>query len=404
VGALYGAGEVGPEGFRALFPIFDERAYLSSCSQGALGRPVQAALEEFTESWHRHGNPWELWCERMEELRAEFAALINAEPDEVAVTFSASSAVGALASALDWRERPRVVTSDFDFPTMGHVWLAQRARGAEVAFARASGDRLPLAAFEAEVDERTRLVATSHVCYRNGFKTDLAGLAELAHAHGTPLLVDAFQSVGTEPLDVKALGVDALVTGTLKYLLGTPGAALLYVRRELAERLRPTDTGWFGQADPFAYDVHRLDYAPGARRFQSGSPPVPAVYAALAALRLLRSVGLAAVRDHVRALGDRFIAGAGERGLALMTPEAAAERGPLVMVRCRDVQRLVTRLADRGVLCSARDGALRVSFHYYNSEDDVVALLSGLDDNIDLLATAGQAPGRRRKGWASSGL
>src|SRR5262249_30404259 len=121
---------VDPTGFRRLFPIFGEKGYLNSCSQGALGEPVQAALEEVMASWHGQGNPWELWCERMEELRVEFAGLVNAEPDEVAVTFSASSAVGALASALDWSERPRVVTSDFDFPTMGHVWLAQRTRGA----------------------------------------------------------------------------------------------------------------------------------------------------------------------------------------------------------------------------------------------------------------------------------
>jgi selenocysteine lyase/cysteine desulfurase len=371
---------VEPTDFRKLFPIFEERFYLNTCSQGALGLPVQAALEEFMESWHRQGNPWELWCERMEELRSEFAGLVNARADEVAVTFSASSAIGALASALDWSDRPRVVVSDFDFPTMGHVWLAQRARGAEVAFARAQDDRLPLDSFEVQIDERTRLVTASHVCYRNGFKTDLAALAELTHAHGALLLVDAFQSMGTEPIDVRALGVDALVTGTLKYLLGTPGVALLYVRRELAERLRPTDTGWFGQADPFAYDVHHLDYAPGALRFQSGSPPVPAVYAALAAVRLLRGVGLDAVRDHIGTLVDATVAGMRARGLDVMTPDEPGCRGPLVMVRCRDVRRLLSRLAERGVLCSSRDGALRASFHFYNSEEDVRALLSGLDD------------------------
>jgi selenocysteine lyase/cysteine desulfurase len=386
---------VEPADFRKLFPIFEDRVYLNSCSQGALGLPVQAALEEFMGTWHRQGNPWGLWCERMEDLRVEFAALINAEPDEVAVTFSASTAVSAVASALDWSERPRVVTSDFDFPTMGHVWLAQRPRGAEVAFASARGDRLPPESFAAEVDGRTRLVATAHVCYRNGFKTDLAALAALAHAHGAPLLVDAFQSLGAEPLDVRALGVDALVTGTLKYLLGTPGLAFLYMRRDLAERLRPSDTGWFGQADPFAYDVHRLDPAPGALRFQSGSPPVPAVYAGLAALRLLRGVGLARVRDHVRGLADQLLAGLAERGLDVMTPFEPADRGPLVMVRCRDVERLIARLGERGVLCSTRDGALRVSFHLYNSESDVHALLSGLDDNRDLLAPAE---------WRSGGL
>jgi selenocysteine lyase/cysteine desulfurase len=369
-----------PQEFRRLFPIFEDRIYLNSCSQGALGRPVEAALAEFTASWHEHGNPWELWCQRMEELRAEFAGLINAEPDEVAVTFSVSSAVGAVASALDWRERPRVATSDFDFPTMGHVWLAQRARGAEVVFARADGDRLPAAAFEEVVDGRTQLVATSHVCYRNGFKTDLRRLAGLAHAHGALLLVDAFQSLGTEPIDVKALGVDLLTGGALKYLLGTPGVGFLYARRELTERLRPTSTGWFAQADPFAYDVHRLEYAPDARRFQSGSPPVPAVYAALAGIRLLRDVGMGRVGAHVRALGSTLIAGLQARGLPVMTPAEDARRGPLVMLRSVDVQRLLAHLAGRGVLCSTRDGALRTSFHYYNTDEDVGALLAALDD------------------------
>ena len=370
-----------PQEFRRLFPIFEERVYLNSCSQGALGRPVESALAEFTASWHEHGNPWELWCERMEELRAEFAGLINAEPDEVAVTFSVSSAVDAVASALDWGERPRVVTSDFDFPTMGHVWLAQRARGAEVVFARAEGDRLPPSAFEAVVDGRTQLVATSHVCYRNGFKADLRRLADLAHAHGALLLVDAFQSLGTEPVDVKALGVDLLTGGALKYLLGTPGVGFLYARRELAERLRPTSTGWFGQADPFAYDVHRLEYAPDARRFQSGSPPVPAVYAALAGIRLLRAVGLERIGAHVRALGSTLIAGLQARGLPAMTPPEDAARGPLVMLRTGDVPGLLAHLAGRGVLCSMRDGALRASFHYYNSDEDVAALLAVLDEH-----------------------
>jgi selenocysteine lyase/cysteine desulfurase len=377
-----------PKEFRGLFPIFERRAYLNSCSQGALGRPIEAAMAEFTASWHEHGNPWELWCERMEELRAEFARLINADADEVAVTFSASTALNAVASALDWHGRPKVVTSDLDFPTVGHVWLAQRPRGAQTVFARADGDRLPLSAYDEVVDERTRIVATTHVCYRNGFKQDIARLARKAHLAGALLLVDAFQSLGTEPVDVRALGVDFLVTGALKYLLGTPGVAFLYVKRDLARQLWPTDSGWFAQANPFAYDVHNLDLAPDARRFQSGSPPVPAVYAALAAVRLLNEVGLDRVQAQVRALGDQFIQGARERGLRLMTPENAAERGPLVMVRSADVNRLIARLAERGVLCSTRDGALRVSFHHYNSAEDVVALLDGIDAERSLLETS----------------
>ena len=145
----------------------------------------------------------------------------------------------------------------------------------------------------------TALVATTHVCYRNGFKINAAALAEVAHERGALLLLDAFQSLGTQPVDVKALGLDFMVTGALKYLLGTPGIAFLYVRDDLVERFQPSDSGWFAQEQVFAYDVHHLDYARSARRFETGSPPVPNAYATLAALRLLASVGLPAIERHV---------------------------------------------------------------------------------------------------------
>jgi selenocysteine lyase/cysteine desulfurase len=380
--------ENGVAAFRKQFPIFDQKVYLSSCSQGALSRPVEAALQEFVESWHTHGNPWEIWVGRMEELRVEFARLINAEPADVAVTFSVSSALNSLASALRYEERPRVVTSDFDFPTVGHIWLAQARRGAEVAFARAEGTRLPLSAFEEVIDDRTALVSTTQVCYKNGFKTNVGALAELAHERGTYLLIDAYQAMGTQPMDVKALDLDVMVTGALKYLLGSPGVAFMYVRKELIERFEPSDSGWFAQENVFAYDVHHLRYAASARRFETGSPPVPNVYASLAALRLLGSVGLDVIQTHVQALAGRFIDGAQQRGLALLTPAEPADRGPLVMVRSTDAPKLVAALARDGILCSTRDGALRVSLHYYNTGADVDALLAALDRHPELLPTS----------------
>src|SRR6202162_1113964 len=373
--------------FRKQFPIFQQKVYLSSCSQGALSTPVEASLQEFIESWHTHGNPWETWVTRMEELRAEFAQLINASTDEVAVTFSVSTALNSLASALDYRERPGVVTSDFDFPTVGHVWLAQQRRGARVSFAQADGNRLPLSSFEQAVDEHTALVSTTHVCYKNGYKNNVSALAELAHERGAYLLIDAYQSMGTQPMDVKALDLDFLVTGALKYLLGSPGVAFMYVRRELIDRFEPADSGWFGQENVFAYDVHHLRYAGEARRFETGSPPVPNVYAALAALRMIAGVGLATIEEHVRELMSRFILGARQRGLVLLTPEQPADRGPLAMVRSTDAARLVAALARDGILCSTRDGALRESLHYYNTAEDVDAVLSGLDRHPELLVT-----------------
>src|SRR5205085_10407602 len=323
-----------------------------------------------------------------EELRAEFASLINAQPDEVAVTFSVSSALNSLASALRYDVRPRVVTSDFDFPTVGHIWLAQQRRGADVVFAQAQGDRLPLTAFEEAVDGQTALVSTTHVCYKNGFKNNVSALAELAHERGALLLIDAYQSMGTQPMDVKALDVDILVTGSLKCLLGSPGVAFMYVRKDLIERFEPSDSGWFGQENVFAYDVHHLRYAASARRFETGSPPVPNVYTSLAALRLLAGVGLDVIQAHVQALAGRFIDGARGRRLALLTPEEPADRGPLVMVRSTDAPRLVEALAKQGILCSTRDGSLRVSLHYYNTAGDVDMVLAALDHHPDLLVHA----------------
>jgi len=375
----------GVAAFRKQFPIFDEKVYLSSCSQGALSRPVEAGLQEFLESWHRYGNPWESWCARMEELRVAFARLINAEPSEVAVTFSVSTALNSLASALRYDERPRVVTSDFDFPTVGHIWLAQQRRGADVVFARAQGDRLPLSAFEEAVDEKTALVSTTHVCYKNGYKNNVSALAELAHERGAQLLIDAYQSMGTQPMDVKALDLDILVTGALKYLLGSPGVAFMYMRRELIERFEPSDSGWFGQENVFAYDVHHLRYASSARRFETGSPPVPSVYATLPALRLIADAGLDTIEAHVQGLAGRFIEGARARGLALLTPQEPALRGPLVMVGSTDANRLVELLARDGILCSTRDGALRVSLHYYNTAGDVHEVLAALDRHPELV-------------------
>ena len=373
--------------FRGLFPIFEQKIYLSSCSQGALARPVEEALHNFMSSWHEHGNPWELWVGEMEKLRAQFARLINARAHEIAVTFSVSTALNSLASSMDYAHRPALVTSDFDFPTMGHVLMAQERRGARVRFAQADGRRLPMSSYEEAIGFDTALVATTHVCYKNGFKTNPSALAELAHERGALLLIDAYQSMGTQPMDVKALELDFLVTGALKYLLGSPGIGFMYVREDLIERFKPSDSGWFGQENVFSYDVHRLEYAGGARRFETGSPPVPAIYAALAALHLIEEAGLRRIQGHVEALASRLISGIQARGLDLLTPAAPAERGPLVMVGSTDAPKLVSRLGADGILCSTRDGALRISLHYYNTGSDVDAVLAALDRHPELLSS-----------------
>ncbi|HET9673689.1 MAG TPA: aminotransferase class V-fold PLP-dependent enzyme [Gaiellaceae bacterium] len=348
---------------RERFPILSRRTYLNSCSQGALSTDVREAYEEYLRGWEDLGSPWELWVEKTDEARAAFARLIRAEPDDVAVTSSLSAALSALASGLRFDERSKVVLSEIEFPTVGQIWHAQEARGARVVH---TDD------FESAIDEQTLLVSLTHVSYRTGERLPVEEITRLAHERGALVLLDAYQSAGTLPLDVSALDVDFLAAGTVKYLLGSAGLAFLYARRELVEGIRPTATGWFADADIFAMDDRDYSPAPNAARFQSGTPPVPSMYAGLAGLRLVEEAGVERTAARVDELTRAFVDGVGR---PVVTPES---RGALICVESDDPAAEVERLAQRGVITSWRGRSVRFSFHFYNDERDVEAALAAL--------------------------
>jgi selenocysteine lyase/cysteine desulfurase len=376
-----------PERIRHRFPIFKERVYINSCSQGALSDAVRASYEQYLDDWDEKGAPWEYWVERQEAARAVFAGLVNAEPDEVAVTTSLSAGVSALASGLRFTQRSKVVLTDWEFPTIGQIWHAQEARGARVLHVRAAKDgTIPVDHFERAIDDDTLLVSITHVCYRNGAMIDVPKVVELAHERGALVLLDAFQSIGSLPVDVRELGVDFLGAGVLKYLLGSAGLGFFYCRRELVERVRPTQTGWFADENIFAMD--HTDYSPAhtAARFQSGTPPVPSIYAGIAGMQLMQEVGIAETREHVLALNARLIDGLDELRAKLATPRRPKRRGALVCVKSTDAQALVAALGREGIVTSERDGNLRISAHCYNSVEDVDAVLAGLQRHKALLA------------------
>ncbi|CAN5883375.1 aminotransferase class V-fold PLP-dependent enzyme [soil metagenome] len=365
------------------FPIFETKTYLNSCSKGALSIEVRAAYAQYLQDWETLGSPWELWVGKLEQTRDSFAKLVNAHPDEIAVVTSVSAAVSALASALDFHgERKRVVVSDFEFPTVAHVWHAQTPRGAQVVHVPEDSGEIGLKHYADRIDERTALVSLAHVCYRNGAMQDAQAVTELAHERGALALLDAYQSLGTMPIDVKALGVDILVGGSLKYLLGSAGLAFMYVREGLD--LEPTATGWFAQDDIMALDIYAHAPSPSARRFESGTPPNPNLYAGLAGLELIHSVGTEAIAAHLRELTDALKKGAREQGFCVATPE---QHGALVALKSSDVETLVAKLAEKGIVVSSRDGNLRVSPHLYNTLEDVARLTEGLAEHSDLLVS-----------------
>src|SRR5438067_7312835 len=366
-----------PDRIRHRFPIFERRVYINSCSQGALSDSVRAAYDAYLRDWDEKGAPWEYWTERGEAARAAFARLVNADADEIAVTTSLSAGVSALASGPRFARRSKVVLTDWEFPTIGQIWHAQEARGARVSHVRAAPDgTIPLEHFEQAIDDDTLVVSITHVCYRNGAMVDVPAVVELAHERGALVLLDAFQSVGSLPVDVRELDVDFLGAGVLKYLLGSAGLGFFYCRREFVERVWPTQTGWFADENIFAMD--HTDYSPAhtAARFQSGTPPVPSIYAGIAGIELMQEIGIAATREHVNTLNEHLLEGLDELEATVVTPRASDRRGALICVKSTDAKELVATLDRNGIVTSDRDGNLRISAHCYNTVEDVDTVLT----------------------------
>ena len=365
------------EAIRERFPVFRDKVYVNSCSQGALSDAVRAAYGEYLAGWDAHGAEWEHWVERSEAARAAFANLLGVRPDDVAIQTSVSAAVSALVSALRFDgTRNRIVISEHEFPTIGQIAHAQELRGAEVVHVASEPE-----AYAAAVDERTGLVCATFVSYRTGAVHDVEAIYGIARKHGALMLVDGYQGVGALPLRVAEAG-DVVVGGTVKYLLASAGLAFLACRPGLVTELLPTQTGWFADENVFDMQIERYRPHASARRFDAGTPPVPNIYAGLAGVDLIAEVGVPQIQAHVRALVAQLCTGLDELGASVAAPPG----GPLVCIRSTDAPALVAAFARDGIVASERDSNLRVSLHLYNTEDDVDAVLAAAARQRELLA------------------
>lgn len=361
------------ERYRPEFPIFQSATYLNSCSLGPLSVRSRAALMEFADLWDRWGaSAWyEHWLQATEDTRTSFSRLIGAERAETALAPSISAALSTVASAIDFGQRPKVVTTELDFPTLIYQFLAKRKLGVEPMVLRSpDGVSVPLESFERAVDERTAIIATSHVYFTTGAIQDVAQLARLAHERGALCLIDAYQSVGQLPVNAHDLGVDVLLTGALKWLLGGQGLAYVYVRQSVIESLNPTAVGWFGVDDQFAFDSSRLRLRSDARRFEMGTPAVPTVYTARAGLDLIQEVGIDRVRQRISALTEDLLRRVEAEGMHVRGAADPAVRSGIVMIEHPDPGDAVRRLMEAGVICDYRPGAVRLSPHFYNTTAD----------------------------------
>ncbi|QDY84213.1 aminotransferase class V-fold PLP-dependent enzyme [Paenibacillus polymyxa] len=367
------------QSYRQLFPVLSSHIHVGNCSQGAISRPVSAAIEEYHRSLLQYGHNGDLSMARLEEARGHFAKLIGAEPDEIAVLSSASEAIAGVATALPFIPgKEGIVYADTDFPTVGHIWQAQEMFRDHICCIPSTEGEVTIEQYEEHVTENTALIMVSHVNYTNGFQQDLQSIANIAHRNQALLFVDAYQSAGIIPIDVKAMEIDILVAGARKYLLGIPGVAFLYISKERIDRFKPRLTGWLGQESASRFDIAHPVPAVGARRFETGLPSFISIFAANAALKLLLEIGVTNIQTYMNELLDFSVKYGRSRGLHIRIPEGGDVLPSLLAVKVADVPAAEKRLQSRNMIVSARKDVIRVAPHFYNTAEEVRRVIDEL--------------------------
>ena len=356
---------------RSEFPILERRTYLNSCSLGALSHRSEAYLAEFTERWHDMGaSAWyRHWLGRVEDLRARVAAFQGTTTREMALLPSTSAALAVINESVPAEGRNRVVCTELDFPTLAYQWIVKPE--VELVVLRSpDGIRIDPEQFEEAVDERTLFLATSHVFFTTGYEQDIRALSDIARAAGAHSIIDGYQGAGQVELELSGSGVDFYTSGPLKWLCGGPGLAYLHVRDELVERLEPRITSWFATNRQFDFDLEGFEYRPDARRFELGTPALPTVHTALGGQEIIDEAGMPEIIARNRALTDRLIDNATDAGFTLRLP-SPEHRTAIVMIHHDDPPAAVRHLAEHGVIVDHRPGFVRVSPHFYNTDEEV---------------------------------
>jgi len=367
--------------WRDEFPILADTTYMISHSLGPMPRRAQTALADFTSTWATRGiRAWEEgWWDMPVTCGDLIGSIIGAPQGRVVMNQNVSICQSIVTSCFDWSgPRNKLVTDGLNFPSNDYIYHGLARQGAEiVSVASSDGMTIRLEDILGAIDERTQLVSISHVAFRSSYLQDLAAITARAHEVGAYIIADLYQSAGIVPLDVVALNVDFATGGSVKWLLGGPGAGYLYVRKDLDAKLQPSVTGWAAHAHPFEFVNGPIDYAPDIRRFLNGTPNVPAMYSARSGYEIVNEIGVTAIREKSQRQTQRLIALADEAGLTVRSPRDPAARGGTVIIGISDTavpngREVTAELIRRHILVDFRPGAgIRIAPHFYTTDDEI---------------------------------
>jgi selenocysteine lyase/cysteine desulfurase len=363
---------------RAEFPLLATCVYLNSNSAGAAPRGAKAALDEYWRTIeHWRDEAWEGWLDDLRAHADEIAALIHAPAGSVVCDANLSTLFSRVMSCFDFQERPRIVTSDREFPAIPHIVRAFERYGAEpVIVPSKDGVAIDAEGLVRAIDERTQLVCVSHATFETGALLDVAPIVRRAREVGALVALDAYQSVGVVPLDVTASGVDFVLGGAHKWLCGSYESAFLYVRPALLPQLHPAASGWMASADPMSF-APPTGWADGVRRFASGTPAVLPSQFSRPGLAIVREIGIDAIRRRSLGQTDRIISHADEARIAVATPRAHERRGGIVALSFPGDAAVARDLVASGFICSHR-GGLRIAPHFYNTDEEIDLFMNEL--------------------------
>lgn len=373
------------EAVRKLFPITRQWIFLNHAGTSPLSLPVVEAMAGYAEGALQDGGIGSRFYQRVEEVRRSAARLLNAEPAEITFIKNTTEGLIWVANGLDWQAGDNVVTIAIEFPANIYPWMALSARGVELRMVQPVDGRLSAASLEQAMDERTRVLTISAVQFTNGFRADLAELGRICRRRGVLFCVDAIQMLGALPIDVQAMNIDFLAADGHKWVCGPLSCGVFYIRRELIARLQPVLAGWLCMRNPLDFEHYDFSFVDSACKFDTGSYNVVGIYGLGAALDLVRGVGIEQIGQRVLMLTDRLAAGLRDKGYEVASPRGADEASGILSFSSphRAAAALRDELErDHQIYLVVRDGRLRASPHYYQTPEEIDALVAALPDAV----------------------